>query len=907
MASKIKGITIELNANATKLDKALKDVNKASKTTQDNLKAVDKALKFDPTNTELLTQKQRLLADAVNDAAQKVELLKKKQAEMAEAVKNGTATQQEYDTLTRQLMAAEGQLDKATKASDGFNVSVEKMKGHLEKASGALGTAAEKTKGFSAAAGGVVAGLAGLAIKAGQTADEINELSVKTGLSTDTLQEMQYAADLVDVEVSTITGSLSKLTKTMTSARKGTGSQAEAFAKLGVKVEGSNGQLRDNEEVFYDVLEALSQVEDETERDSIAMEIFGKSAQELNPIIQDGGKQLKELGKEAKDAGLIMSKDALNGANRFNDALDKMKATAQGTMNTVGADLAEALTPLIEKLGEWVSDILKWVRDLGADRLLSILKIAAIVAAVSPVLSLLSKISNGLTLILTHPLIAGAVAITALIVGIAKAISDANQPASLLGEEFHELADKIAEAKGRIEGYTADVDTATEAIEKNSGRVSETFKPYEDLAERLGKIVDSQGKVKKGYEEEAKTIIDTLKGALDIEIEINNGVIKSYEGTQKAIYDTIRAKKAQAILDANADEYADALERQVTLSNELRDATSRYKTVTDGLNETSRKREILERQINWLKTMDLVNNNELYEQYEALQAELEQVSAEEAFYGSQLQAVSGELQAANEAYNRNANIIANYDRVVESSEKGLNNLDLAIMALSNNMRTAADADEKTLQKQLEDYEKAYADMKYAVETNGAKIPDAQFENLEKMIEITKTELEKARGEFVRAYDDWNSDFYNVGTNVVQGIADGINAKSYVAENAASGMARRVADTARAALAVNSPSKVFAEIGKYTDEGLAKGVLDNLDYVERATAAMTNTLKGVDAGVASTSEGAQVMAAGVGRQPIVINMTQPIYLGGKTVGNAVTESVIENINAQQELQAAFVGV
>ena len=117
MASKIKGITIELNANATKLDKALKDVNKASKTTQDNLKAVDKALKFDPTNTELLTQKQRLLAEAVEEAGKKVDLLKQKQKEMADAVAAGTATQTEYDTLTRKLQAAEGQLDKAKTAA----------------------------------------------------------------------------------------------------------------------------------------------------------------------------------------------------------------------------------------------------------------------------------------------------------------------------------------------------------------------------------------------------------------------------------------------------------------------------------------------------------------------------------------------------------------------------------------------------------------------------------------------------------------------------------------------------------------------------------------------------------------------------------------------------------------------
>jgi len=138
---------------------------------------------------------------------------------------------------------------------------------------------------LSAAAGGALTGLVAMAAKAGLAADDINTLSKQTGLSTEEIQKFMYASDLIDVPLETLTGSMARLTKGMGTAKEGTGAVAEAFNTLGVTIIDSNGQLRDNGEVFDEVIAKLGEVANETERDALAMEFFGQeSTTYLNPL-----------------------------------------------------------------------------------------------------------------------------------------------------------------------------------------------------------------------------------------------------------------------------------------------------------------------------------------------------------------------------------------------------------------------------------------------------------------------------------------------------------------------------------------------------------------------------------------------------------------------------------------------
>lgn len=382
----IKGITIEIEGNTTKLSESLKSVDKDLKETQKNLKDIDKLLKLDPKNTELLTQKQKNLERAIGDTKNRLEQLKAAQS----GVEKGTA---EWDALQREIVATEQDLKNLEKEYKEFgNVAAQQMKAAGEKMQAVgdkISGAGEKLMPVSAAAAAVGAGLVKLGYDAMTSADELNTLSKQTGISTTELQKMQYASDLVDVSLDDITGALRKMKSKMDPANK-------TFQELGVSVTNADGSLRNATDVFYDAVAALSEVENETKRDQLAMELFGKGADSLAGIIDDGGAALRAYGEEAESLGLIMGEDTINKLNDANDTFDKLKATVSASLGQVGADVAEVLTPALEKVGEWVSKLTEKLRELTPEQMELILKIVAVVAAVAPVLIIIGKLVSGI-------------------------------------------------------------------------------------------------------------------------------------------------------------------------------------------------------------------------------------------------------------------------------------------------------------------------------------------------------------------------------------------------------------------------------------------------------------------------------------------------------------------------------
>lgn len=392
MAGRVKGITIDIEGNATPLQKALSDVDKSLRNTQKNLKDVDKLLKLDPKNVELLNQKHQLLGKAIADTKTKLDQLKKAQEQMD--AKNVDKNSEEYQALQREIIATEQDLKKAQGALDAFEAEMAQASEETKKAKMSLKDfgdkaqeVSDKTKALSTGALALGTAFVGMAFNAGKTADDLLTMSRNTGISVEELQKMQYASDLVDVSMDSMTGSLSKLVKQM-------GSGSKVFDELGVAIVDENGQMRDATEVWYESLEALSKIENDTQRDTIAMELFGKSAMDLSGIVDDGGASLKAFGQEAEDAGLILSTDAVQSAGEFNDELDRLKNTAQQAFFEAGATLAETLIPMLESLVETVSNVLIWFGDLDGNTQTLILTILGLVASISPIAGLISSITT---------------------------------------------------------------------------------------------------------------------------------------------------------------------------------------------------------------------------------------------------------------------------------------------------------------------------------------------------------------------------------------------------------------------------------------------------------------------------------------------------------------------------------
>ena len=418
-STKVRGITIELNADTSGISKGLKSVNSEIKSTQSQLKDVDRLLKLDPTNTQLLEQKQRLLKDAVGETATKLETLKKAQEEVGKTLKETGEGQAQYDALTREIVACEDELKKAEKAADGFNVTASKISATADQMAGKLSGAADKTRGLSMAAGGALAALGGAAYKMAQNADELNTLSKQTGFTTEELQKMQYAAERIDVPMETITGAAAKLTRQLSE-------NEDKFEALGVSTRNADDSFRSVNDIFYDTVQALSEIPNETERDVKSMEIFGKSANELAGIIDDGGAKLHALGEEADNLGVIIPQDQIDAANELNDEIDKLKAEGMGAFAALGTEVVEMVLPYIPQVADAIEQVIKFIKELDPDVLKLVVSVLAVTAAISPFLTALSGIVSGvsavssaISFLLANPIVLLIAAITALVILIA--------------------------------------------------------------------------------------------------------------------------------------------------------------------------------------------------------------------------------------------------------------------------------------------------------------------------------------------------------------------------------------------------------------------------------------------------------------------------------------------------------
>ena len=392
MADRLKGITLEIGGDTQNLSKSLKDVNGTIKNTQTQLKDVQKLLKLDPTNTELLRQKQQLFRDAVAESKEKLEALKQAQATMdANGVDKNS---EQYMALQREIISTTQDVERLEDAANQSNVALEQVGAVAQKVADGASKVADATRGLSTAAGGALVAIGGMAYKAVTTADDLNTLAKQSGFTTAELQKMQYAGDLIDTSMDDITSSAIKLKKNMISTSS---TVTEAFSTLGVSVRDSNGELRDSTTVYWEIINALSQVENGTERDTLAMTLLGKSADNLAGIIDDGGQALRQLGDEAEQAGLIMSQETLDNLNEVNDKIDTVKAKAQGTLAVTGAKAMEALLPVFEKVVAMLTDVLTWVSNLDAGQIQLITTILAIVAAISPIASLIANIAGAVS------------------------------------------------------------------------------------------------------------------------------------------------------------------------------------------------------------------------------------------------------------------------------------------------------------------------------------------------------------------------------------------------------------------------------------------------------------------------------------------------------------------------------
>ena len=478
-------------------------------------------------------------------------------------------------------------------------------------------------------------------------------------------------------------------------------------------------------------------------------------------------------------------------------------------------------------------------------------------------------------LIAAHPLMALATAVGALAAAyllFRDNTSEAVKAEQRHGEELQKEYDKVMEVK---EAW----DELKESQQKQMDAGMTEMSYYEGLVDELNGLLDSNGKVKKGYEERASFIVDTLSEALDLEINKNQSLNGQIKDLTKNIDNVIAKKKAQIILNAQEELYAEAIKNETQASQELAKAEEQLNEEKQKVAQTNLEIEYAERNLDRAvkngRSRDIKQISDELEDLKKLKDEqTSNMITADATY-RQKQRIVQEY-----AYNK-----AQYEQNMVLAHKGAyDQMTTISWNYVKEYENVEDAEKKMAEDKLKgEQERLIALYQMRTESN-AKILDEEIKHQEKMVEEAKKGLDKYNTETdkklyytndiwdarmdalmsdltrqnVRFYKtaDGNVQMYvngvkegtpqteeamkeliansvkeltngtkyqEAGENIVDGVTKGVEIKKGAAYKAISSFGSNLLAKLKKALQEQSPSKATAEMGEFLDEGLSKGI------------------------------------------------------------------------------------
>lgn len=377
VTARSKDLSNTLELQGKKVDTMRGHYEKMAAQYAENAKKNDDLKKRYGEEKQKLEELERTVGKSSDEYKQQAKAVDELEQEYTKSQKSIDAQEKALSNARIELTKAEADYKKTERTLEQLDDDYEKVGKEAEE-SAEKASKWDKVKGIMsgvgtavAASGAAISAVGGAMVKASVDvagyADEIMTQSKVTGIATDDLQKYKYAAELVDVSVDTITGSLTKTTKSMQSAANGGKAAEAAYKKLGVSVKDANGNLRDNEDVFWDAIDALGKIENETERDATAMTIFGKSAKDLNPLILEGSDAMKQYAEEAENAGAVLSDEQLMNAGAFDDAMQMLKNGAGAAKNAIGTVLLPVLTDLATDGKDLLGTFTRGIQDANGD------------------------------------------------------------------------------------------------------------------------------------------------------------------------------------------------------------------------------------------------------------------------------------------------------------------------------------------------------------------------------------------------------------------------------------------------------------------------------------------------------------------------------------------------------------
>lgn len=243
-------------------------------------------------------------------------------------------------------------------------------------------------------------GMVMLSKKAADYADEIDKMSIRTGLARQSLQELKFISDQAGVEFTGLEKAVQRLFKSMGDAEYGSIRQVEAFKALNLSVTDASGEMKSMSDMFPELMGRLGEIENESQRNAIAMELFGRSALNVVPLLTELGEDgIRDLTDKAHELGLVMSDEGIAAMVEYKDVMSQVtqsfqaagRELAMGFMKIVKDTflplLRDNIIPAIRSLASWFSNLNPAVQR-------TTMVIAGIAAAVGPVLTIIGFMAS---------------------------------------------------------------------------------------------------------------------------------------------------------------------------------------------------------------------------------------------------------------------------------------------------------------------------------------------------------------------------------------------------------------------------------------------------------------------------------------------------------------------------------
>ena len=401
-------------------------------------------------------------------------------------------------------------------------------------------------------------------------------------------------------------------------------------------------------------------------------------------------------------------------------------------------------------------------------------------------------------------------------------------PTEKITEEFSKLDDEEQALVDHIKELTDEYNSWADSRDKTISDTGAEFDYYQQLTDELQTITDKNGEVKKGYEDRAEFIVTTLNDSLGTEIEMTDGVIQKYEDIISTIDEVIEKKKAEAMLSALEQDYADAIAN-------VNNAQEAYYKEAENVNKTKSEMATVQSALNDLEHMSAEEIHRAYGEMADAGTVTADLNAKLEGLNNQLDTHEAALNEAEDAYFDYNSTIQNYEGLSSAIISGdTTTINDALLKMTKGFLTAETADAKSLERQTSNLKEEVANMKTALKNGMPGVTQEQIDQLENLVNESEKEWQKALGDVTdftgNVRNELNVDYSAEGSNAMTTWGNGAVSAAEGVITTLSGL-RDTFSSLMSGYSVNvSTAEIVASTKKLT--GHAKGGIVTREHVAR---------------------------------------------------------------------------